>query len=105
MRSRPRLFWDSCAIIDAIFALEASPYYDLLDLGETKVVDMRVSPDVIRECEAILRRHGGETVALLAAEFILWRKRHPVAKRASSFAVSPVRFSTELYDSYGYFDV
>ena len=49
-----------------MFALEDSPYYQLLDFGETKVVDMRVSPDVIRESEAILRRSGDETVALLA---------------------------------------
>lgn len=66
MRSRPRLFWDSSALIDAVFAPEDSPYYDLFDLGETGAVDMRVSPDVLRECEAILSRQGEEMLSLLA---------------------------------------
>jgi predicted nucleic acid-binding protein len=66
MEPKPRLFWDSSALIDALFALEDSPYYDLFDLGEAGTVDMRVSPDVIRECEAILRRRGDDLVGLLA---------------------------------------
>ena len=66
MSHSPRLFWDSSALIDAIFALKNSPYADLFDLGETRAVDMRVSPDVVRECEAILRRYSDEAVALLA---------------------------------------
>jgi hypothetical protein len=64
--SRPRLLWDSSALLDAVFALDDSPYYDLLDLGEAGAIDMRVSPDVIRECEAILRQYGDELLALLA---------------------------------------
>ena len=64
--NRPRLFWDSSALMDAMFALEDSPYYDLFDLGEVELVDMRISPDVTRECEAILRPYGEETLSLLA---------------------------------------
>jgi len=66
MQNRPRLFWDSSALLDALFAREDSPYYDLFDLGETGTVDMRISPDVTRECEAILRPYGEEGVELLA---------------------------------------
>ncbi|MCW3098625.1 MAG: hypothetical protein JWL77_4243 [Chthonomonadaceae bacterium] len=79
MVNRPRLFWDSSALIDAIFALEDSPYYELLDLGETKAADLRVSPDVVRECEAILRRYGDDPVALLA-----------VVLHEANFAVTPL---------------
>jgi len=61
-----RLFWDSCALIDAVFAPDDSPYSDLLDLGESGSVDMRISPDVTRECEAILRPYGAEALSLLA---------------------------------------
>jgi predicted nucleic acid-binding protein len=79
MKPRPCLFWDSSALIDATFAPDASPYYDLFDLGETGALDMRVSPDVIRECEAILRRRGDNLVALLA-----------VALHAANFATTPL---------------
>jgi predicted nucleic acid-binding protein len=66
MKSEPRLFWDSSALIDAVLAPDDSPYYELFDLGESGAVDMRVSPDVIRESEAIFRKHGGNLVTLLA---------------------------------------
>lgn len=79
MASKPRLFWDSSALLDALFALEASPYYDLFDLGEAGAVDMHISPDVIRECEAILRRRGDDLVALLA-----------VALHEANFATTPL---------------
>ena len=64
--NKPRLFWDTSALMDATFALEDSPYYDLFRLGETKAVDMRISPDVTCECEGVLRSYGKEMVALLA---------------------------------------
>jgi hypothetical protein len=78
MEPRPRLFWDSSAVIDAILALDDSPYYDLFDLGESGFADMRISPDVMRECEAILRRYGDDLVALLA-----------VALHEANFATTP----------------
>src|SRR5689334_12356986 len=77
--SRSRLFWDSSALLDAVFALDDSPYYDLIALGEAGAVDMRVSPDVIREFEAILRRYGDELLALLA-----------VALHEANFATTPL---------------
>ena len=79
MSSRPPIFWDSSALLDAIFARDDSPYYDLLALGETDAVDMRVSPDVLRECQTILRRHGEEPVSLLA-----------IALSEANFATTPI---------------
>jgi predicted nucleic acid-binding protein len=66
MKSRLRLFWDSSALIDALFSPDDSPYYDLFSLGELGTLDMRVSPDVRRECEAVLRPYGAEMITLLA---------------------------------------
>jgi hypothetical protein len=86
MQSRLLLFWDSSALIDAMFAPEESPYHDLFDLGETDAIDMRVSPDVIRECEAILRRYGEEMLSLLA-----------IALHEAHFATTPFP-SNEMVD-------
>ena len=66
MRNKLRLFWDSSALIDALFSMDDSPYFDLFSLGELGTIDMRISPDVRRECEAVLRPHGAEMTALLA---------------------------------------
>ncbi len=66
MADRPRLFWDSSALIDVMFAVDDSPYYELFGLGEAQAVDMRISPDVLRECDAILRRYSSTVVALFA---------------------------------------
>ncbi len=79
MKPKPRLFWDSSALIDTFFALNDSPYYDLFDLGEAGAVDMRISPDVIHECEAILQRYSGDQVLLLA-----------VALHEANFATTPL---------------
>ena len=65
MAIKPRVFWDTSALIDAIFAYEDSPYFDLFELGATAAVDMRVSPDVLRECHGVLHRFGDETLTLL----------------------------------------
>lgn len=78
-QSKPRLFWDSSALIDAILGLDTSPYQNLFDLGEAEAVDMRISPDVTRECEAILRRYGEEMVSLFA-----------VALHEANFATTPL---------------
>ncbi|HLK61141.1 MAG TPA: type II toxin-antitoxin system VapC family toxin [Chthonomonadaceae bacterium] len=64
--SKPRLFWDSSALLDGLFAPDDSPYADLFELGEVGAVDMRISPDVTRECEAILRPYGEGMLGLLA---------------------------------------
>jgi hypothetical protein len=64
--SKLRLIWDSSALIDAVLAPDDSPYSDLFELGEAGAVDMRIRPDVSRECEAILRPFGDEMVTLLA---------------------------------------
>jgi len=47
MTIKPRVFWDTSALIDAIFANEDSPYFDLFELGATAAVDMRVSFDIL----------------------------------------------------------
>jgi hypothetical protein len=70
MADRPKIFWDSSALIDAIFALDESPYRGLLGLGESNVADMRVSPDVLRECQAVLRWYGDDTLLKLAAVLV-----------------------------------
>ncbi len=77
--NRPRLFWDSSALLDGIFALHDSPYHELFSLGESSSVDMRISPDVSRECEGILRSYGAEMVRLLA-----------IALHEANFATTPL---------------
>lgn len=66
MEPKPSIFCDSSALLDALFAMDDSPYFDLFDLGEAGTFDLRVSPDVIRECENILRKRGDDLVPLLA---------------------------------------
>ena len=63
---RPVLFWDSAGLIAGVFAEHKSPYRELLRLGAVGAVDMRLSPDVARECDGILRRYGEEEVERLA---------------------------------------
>ena len=85
MLNRLRLFWDSSALLDALFAPDDSPYYDLFALGEAGTVDMRVSPDVTRECEGVLRPYGAATVELLA-----------IALHAANFATTPLPNKTTI---------
>ncbi len=66
MPRKPRLFWDSSGLLDALFAPDDSPYYELFALGEAGTLDMRVSPDVTRECEGVLRPYGAAMIELLA---------------------------------------
>lgn len=61
-----RLFWDSSAILDALFVRETSPYYELFELAAAGTLDMRISPDVMRECEGVLRPRNREILVLLA---------------------------------------
>jgi predicted nucleic acid-binding protein len=63
---KPRLLWDSSALIDAVLAPAESPYYELLDLGESGAIDMRISTDVLRESERIVGRYGRDLLSLLA---------------------------------------
>jgi hypothetical protein len=74
--SKPILFWDSAALIRAVMGEMRDPYRQLLRLGEVEVVDMRLSPDVTREVERILRRYGDDLVGDLAR--ILDRARFAV---------------------------
>ena len=77
--NKPRLFWDSSALLDGIFALEDSPYHELFSLSESRAIDMRISSDVSRECEGILRPYGAEMVSLLA-----------IALHEANFATTPL---------------
>lgn len=75
---RPRLFWDTSALIDAIFAVDDWPYVDLFQLGEADAVDMRISPDVLRECHGVLGRYGE-----------IERSRLDIALSEANFATTP----------------
>src|SRR5207248_7501337 len=62
-----KLFWDSSAVLAAIL----SPRDDsagrlLLKLGEAGAVDMRVSREVLADCERVLRRVRPERTKQLA---------------------------------------
>lgn len=64
---KPKLYWDSSALISAIMSTsEQSPGRLLLQLGESGLVDMRVSREVLRDCEQILRRRNPTLVPKLA---------------------------------------
>src|SRR5579871_451966 len=64
---KPRLFWDSSGLIAAVMSSnEDSPGHLLLQLGETNAVDMRVSREVLQDCDRVLRRINPERVRQLA---------------------------------------
>jgi len=80
MARKPRLFWDTSALVDAVFAIDGSPYRDLFELAEASLIDMRISRDVLREAESVLRAgpRGDEKVSLLA-----------IALSSADFGVAP----------------
>jgi predicted nucleic acid-binding protein len=64
---KPKLFWDSSGLIAAIMSrAENSPGRQLLKLGEAGTVDMRVSREVLGDCDRVLRRYNPERVKQLA---------------------------------------
>ena len=63
---RPVLFWDSAALIRAVMGEANDPYRQLLQWGEAGLLDMRLSRDVIREVERILRTFDDDLVASFA---------------------------------------
>jgi len=75
---KPILFWDSAALIRAVMGDDHDPYRQLLQWGEAGLLDMRLSRDVTREVERILRRFGDDLVAHLA-----------VILERSGFAITP----------------
>ena len=67
-RHRPRLFWDSSALVGALMSRRAeSPGRVLMRLGEAGLADMRVSQDVLQDVEWVLRKRGrGDLVSEVA---------------------------------------
>jgi predicted nucleic acid-binding protein len=64
---RVKLFWDSSGLISAIMSThENSSGRILLKLGEAGVVDMRVSREVLGDCDRVLRRINPERLKQLA---------------------------------------
>jgi predicted nucleic acid-binding protein len=59
---KPILFWDSAALIRAVLGETHNLYRQLLQWGEMGAVDMRLSRDVTRETEHVLRRFGEDIV-------------------------------------------
>jgi hypothetical protein len=62
----PVLFWDSAALVRAVMGEDHEPFRCLLEWGEIGLVDMRLSRDVIRETERVLRNFGEDVVARFA---------------------------------------
>jgi predicted nucleic acid-binding protein len=64
---KPKLFWDSSGLISAIMSSnDNSSGRLLLKLGEAGLVDMRVSREVLKDCEHVLRTRKPERLKLLA---------------------------------------
>lgn len=64
---KPKLFWDSSGLIAAILSQkENSPGRLLLRLGEAGALDLRVSREVLSDCDRVLRRINPERVKQLA---------------------------------------
>ena len=68
-RASPKLFWDSSGLIAALLSPNGnSPGRHLLKLGEANYVDMRLSSEVLSDCERLLRRIKPATVSQLAVD-------------------------------------
>ena len=64
---KPKLFWDSSGLPAAIMSSnENSPGRLVLKMGEAGAVDMRVSREVLSDCDRVLRRINPERVKQLA---------------------------------------
>ena len=64
---KPRLFWDSSGLLGAIMSSsENSPGRVLFALGEAGLIDMRVSREVLNDCDRVLRSRKPVLVRQLA---------------------------------------
>ena len=64
---KPNLFWDSSGLIAAVMSpSENSPGRRLLRLGEAGAVDMRVSREVLSDCDRVLRRINADRLRQFA---------------------------------------
>ncbi len=64
---KPRVFLDSSALIAAILSLrDDSASRRLLHLGEANAIDLRVSREVLRDTEYLIRRRNSSLLPLLA---------------------------------------
>ncbi len=64
---KPKLFWDSSGLIAAVLSPSAeSPGRQLLRLGEAGAVDLRVSREVLRDAEYVIRQRRPSLLAQLA---------------------------------------
>ena len=67
---KPVVFWDSSALIAAVMSRSAeSAGRQLLRLGEAGALDLRVSREVLRDCEFVVRKRNAALLPRLA--FIL----------------------------------
>jgi len=67
MEGRPRVFWDSSAIISAILSRSAdAPARRLLRLGESGLLDHCVSSEVLADVEYVVSKRDPEASADLA---------------------------------------
>jgi len=66
-RSKPRVFLDSSALIAAIFSpREDSASRQLLRLGESALVELRVNREVLRDTEYLIRKRKPALLAIFA---------------------------------------
>jgi len=83
MASRPRLFWDTSAIVAAIMSPRTeSATRQLLRLGEASVVDHRLSSHVLSELEHVLGKRApgakADTALILdQAQFVVVPEADP----------------------------
>ncbi len=64
---KPRVFWDSSAIISAVFSTRPhSEARQLLQLGDLGFVDMRYCREVVRDTEFVVNKYRPDLMAELA---------------------------------------
>lgn len=65
--TKPIIFWDSSALIAAVMSRNADAAgRQLLRLGEAGVLDLRVSREVLRDCEFVVRKRSAALLPQLA---------------------------------------
>ena len=64
---RPRVFWDSSAIITAIFSKKPhSEARQLLQLGDLNLIDMRYCREVVRDVQFVVNKYRPDLIPELA---------------------------------------
>jgi predicted nucleic acid-binding protein len=67
---KPKVFLDSSALISAVMSKnDDSDMRRLLKLGETNIIDLKVSHEVLNDTEFIIRKNGSASLPLLAVIF------------------------------------